>query len=128
MMTLGFRPLAGCGLFPKGSKEDQGVRWSFRPLAGCGLFLTWTVENIDEYMFPSPCGVWVVSAISDARPASIQSFRPLAGCGLFRRGVFTRLGAERFRPLAGCGLFLLCIVDMKCHGCFRPLAGCGLFL
>ena len=97
------------------------------PLRGVGCFNP-IVGDIVILKFPSPCGVWVVSAISDARPASIQSFRPLAGCGLFRRGVFTRLGAERFRPLAGCGLFLLCIVDMKCHGCFRPLAGCGLFL
>ena len=60
MMTLGFRPLAGCGLFPKGSKEDQGVRWSFRPLAGCGLFL-FQVRMVLLFV----------------------CFRPLAGCGLF---------------------------------------------
>ena len=37
----------------------------------------------EEGEFPSPCGVWVVS-IRTMRVMDIKySFRPLAGCGLF---------------------------------------------
>ena len=34
----------------------------FRPLAGCGLFLDSLKIDIFPRGFPSPCGVWVVSA------------------------------------------------------------------
>ena len=146
MMTLGFRPLAGCGLFPVGvNRPDQWI--SFRPLAGCGLFL----PNVRT-------ATWSTS------------FRPLAGCGLFRR-CFTYRTRTRvsvplrgvgcfdieiilsalwefpspcgvwvvsswqfkvrkwicFRPLAGCGLFPLVLVVLRPIASFRPLAGCGLF-
>ena len=36
---------------------------SFRPLAGCGLFLFAVYGFASLAEFPSPCGVWVVSAI-----------------------------------------------------------------
>ena len=55
-----FRPLAGCGLFPPPSRKAVQPG-SFRPLAGCGLFHQY-LENIAKLIvFPSPCGVWVVS-------------------------------------------------------------------
>ena len=58
--SLGFRPLAGCGLFPL-YPEDSPASRCFRPLAGCGLFRTILVTHIQSEQFPSPCGVWVVS-------------------------------------------------------------------
>ena len=80
----GFRPLAGCGLFLKTymvaiqgqvSVPLRGVGCfqsitnmiialtSFRPLAGCGLFPGVDGEwQLLAQKFPSPCGVWVVSA------------------------------------------------------------------
>ena len=79
----GFRPLAGCGLFPEvyGAKTMDAC---FRPLAGCGLFLTMDMGWRLYYLFPSPCGVWVVS--QQAYPIfRALGFRPLAGCGLFRQ-------------------------------------------
>ena len=78
---VGFRPLAGCGLFRALRRSFVANRVSV-PLRGVGCFLP-SARLSPPSWFPSPCGVWVVSAISDARPASIQSFRPLAGCGLF---------------------------------------------
>ena len=38
------------------------MRIDFRPLAGCGLFLPQTSHSACRKSFPSPCGVWVVSA------------------------------------------------------------------
>ncbi len=119
-------PLRGVGCFRALLHPVPYRRGVSVPLRGVGCFPRCAGVKAQR-LFPSPCGVWVVSAISDARPASIQSFRPLAGCGLFRRGVFTRLGAERFRPLAGCGLFLLPLLSPLITLSFRPLAGCGLF-
>ena len=77
-------------------------------------------------MFPSPCGVWVVSF----RVVGVGvggCFRPLAGCGLFPHGPGSRPDPAGFRPLAGCGLFPLYPEDSPASRCFRPLAGCGLF-
>ena len=55
-------------------------------------------------MFPSPCGVWVVSKPCLVQPMG-DCFRPLAGCGLFPLHVAERDMRHSFRPLAGCGLF-----------------------
>ena len=35
--------------------------WGFRPLAGCGLFHDKYTIKRQGIVFPSPCGVWVVS-------------------------------------------------------------------
>ena len=57
-------------------------------------------------MFPSPCGVWVVSPREGAAVVPLLRFRPLTGCGLFRKApVEVDRSKERFRPLTGCGLF-----------------------
>ena len=103
-LWTGFRPLAGCGLFHKGSKEDQGVRWSFRPLAGCGLF---------HY----------VRCSKELRPG----FRPLAGCGLFLSHATIYDCRDVSVPLRGVGCFRDVNVFVCSYRSFRPLAGCGLF-
>ena len=100
--------------------------------------------------FPSPCGVWVVSAMSALHTPFAAGFRPLAGCGLFQLLVQIICENQSFRPLAGCGLFpnYTCkivesngfpspcgvwVVSQRSRGLslsstsFRPLAGCGLF-
>ena len=127
MKTPSFRPLAGCGLFLC-PPDDAGVPRRFRPLAGCGLFpsgrclrhglsgvsvplrgvgcFTWVHRYCYRDKFPSPCGVWVVSAMAKHSSVS-EGFRPLAGCGLFRRcSACATHSMQSFRPLAGCGLFL----------------------
>ena len=118
-------------------------------MRGVGCFLGFAREAPELCLFPSPCGVWVVSKWTISITSS-EGFRPLTGCGLFldnRRntqaqgvsvplrgvGCFYSRSAKDwrdytgFRPLAGCGLFrdiILCL--NRFHG-FRPLAGCGLF-
>ena len=77
-------------------------------------------------MFPSPCGVWVVSPLRGG-PLPPLGFRPLAGCGLFRGRRHSNRGKACFRPLAGCGLFPPNQAGVQDRGGFRPLAGCGLF-
>ena len=148
-VSEGFRPLAGCGLFRRCSACATHSMQSFRPLAGCGLFPISDCMMGVLSLFPSPCGVWVVSILLSATLSS-SSFRPLAGCGLFPVriqqghrlqefpspcGVWVvsecagKHGHQKgFRPLAGCGLFLRLTIDNRAKSGFRPLAGCGLFL
>ena len=56
----------------------------FRPLAGCGLFPVRIQQGHRLQEFPSPCGVWVVSECA-GKHGHQKGFRPLAGCGLFRK-------------------------------------------
>ena len=102
--SLGFRPLAGCGLFPlfeckslkaavsvplRGVGCFDSVTWDkfsalgFRPLAGCGLFLAHRMRTLKPRRFPSPCGVWVVSARSLNLMAILTVSVPLRGVGCF---------------------------------------------
>ena len=99
---MGFRPLAGCGLF-HAERRSQKARGVSVPLRGVGCFLI-KINHPDVGGFPSPCGVWVVSGIS-RRLCGSTSFRPLAGCGLFLVSAMTVENTSGFRPLAGCGLF-----------------------
>ena len=99
-------------------------------------------------LFPSPCGVWVVSGtrqhLSRGRSVSV----PLRGVGCFRvrRKAWT---SKRFPSPCGvwvvsaptqynvivdefpspCGVWVVSrLFPKSCRpGCFRPLAGCGLF-
>ena len=82
MKTPSFRPLAGCGLFLS-RYQYRDAAPGFRPLAGCGLFPEKRTGGITMTTFPSPCGVWVVSAPPCTQIARRMCFRPLAGCGLF---------------------------------------------
>ena len=72
----------------------------------CGV---WVVSAPTQYNvivdeFPSPCGVWVVSRLfpKSCRPGC---FRPLAGCGLFRHEDRNELRAGVSVPLRGVGCF-----------------------
>ena len=55
-------PLRGVGCFIRVQAAPRAIR-GFRPLAGCGLFLELSNKDIRALLFPSPCGVWVVSRI-----------------------------------------------------------------
>ena len=119
-------PLRGVGCFYLLIKAVSHGKMFPSP---CGV---WVVSpkrktHTSTAVFPSPCGVWVVSAISDARPASIQSFRPLAGCGLFHIIVIQAGRNGCFRPLAGCGLFRLSGGDPSPLWVSVPLRGVGCF-
>ena len=79
----GFRPLAGCGLFLGNSYAERVQRVSV-PLRGVGCFVNVQQKRMEGLVsvplrgvgcfgnlsgagrriqeFPSPCGVWVVSA------------------------------------------------------------------
>ena len=78
-------------------------------------------------LFPSPCGVWVVSSIA-SRGVRLVSFRPLAGCGLFR--IIAKLRAFVFWFPSPCGVWVvsyrlaksLCIAPVSV-----PLRGVGCF-
>ena len=53
-------PLRGVGCFQQNRSDEKWAN-GFRPLAGCGSFLMKAYKAFDRNMFPSPCGVWVVS-------------------------------------------------------------------
>ena len=127
--TQCFRPLAGCGLFLLWAVVGlAGI--GFRPLAGCGLFPRRRWMPWASHVFPSPCGVWVVSVRALPPPRAIRGFRPLAGCGLFLERRRYNIPQHSFRPLAGCGLFrrfgragaafLGVSVPLRGVGCFNP--------
>ena len=54
-------PLRGVGCF-NDILEGIVTNAGFRPLAGCGLFHNGYEMECELFGFPSPCGVWVVSA------------------------------------------------------------------
>ena len=76
--------------------------------------------------FPSPCGLWVVSGFMYREVDDVMFPSP---CGVWvvspRAGL--QPGPPRFRPLAGCGLFRRSASPHFEAAGFRPLAGCGLF-
>ncbi len=121
----GFRPLAGCGLFPSAGVNKMLTGVVSVPLRGVGCFFG-TTRNLPFIWFPSPCGVWVVSDTSNAIVRKLLFPSP---CGVWVVSQRGRNGMRtgRFRPLAGCGLFLKSTVTLKATAGFRPLAGCGLF-
>ncbi len=147
-MTLGFRPLAGCGLF----QEEELEGWMedcFRPLAGCGLFLQVKLKDYITKVSVPLRGVGCFARSAATQTDDLVSV-PLRGVGCFRLRYFIHAYLMCFRPLAGCGLFLISsggdtnagwfpspcgvwVVSgasgmvMGARGCFRPLAGCGLF-
>ena len=95
----------------------------------CGV---WVVSAPTQYNvivdeFPSPCGVWVVSYNDCAIQFEIWFPSP---CGVWVVSyiILTETLVACFRPLAGCGLFLGYWQFKRGCESFRPLAGCGLFL
>ena len=74
-----------CGVWVvSGRSGRHGMQRGFRPLAGCGLFPTLYFEPRRYSAFPSPCGVWVVSGSKQPRrPRSAKVSVPLRGVGCF---------------------------------------------
>ena len=122
-----FRPLAGCGLFPVGSKTDL-ERLRFRPLAGVGCFCDKRCEACQYPEFPSPCGVWVVSHNEKRKQFELLVSVPLRGVGCFERIYRCKNGVVEFP--SPCGVWVVSEQWRKTMEItsFRPLAGCGLFL
>ena len=118
--------MRGVGCFRQGAASATGYQGFPSP---CGV---WVVSAPTQYNvivdeFPSPCGVWVVSRLfpKSCRPGC---FRPLAGCGLFPEILQSRSGFFRsFRPLAGCGLFPPRSIIRTGCSVSVPLRGVGCF-
>ena len=149
-----------------------GVGGCFRPLAGCGLFPVGSKTDLERLRFPSPCGVWVVSSGCKLRHGLSGVSVPLRGVGCFRIICGTSAKKKVSVPLRGVGCFYAKHLILAIHNefpspcgvwvvsgggsrmnwmsrfpspCgvwvvskisvingliqgFRPLAGCGLFL
>ena len=144
----GFRPLAGCGLFPSGRCLRHGLSGvsvplrgvgcfqygynkdtdykSFRPLAGCGLFPS-AQESMDIKKVSVPLrGV----GCFENRKEEIRVWAvsvPLRGVGCFVQQTNKAVGCKVSVPLRGVGCFYCFHSLFVAGGCFRPLAGCGLF-
>ena len=100
-----FRPLAGCGLFPR-RLHGCDAEICFRPLAGCGLFPSRVL-----------CSRWVIVSV------------PLRGVGCFLCMSRSATCGTVSVPLRGVGCFgMKCPTMKNASRSFRPLAGCGLFL
>ena len=74
------------------------------PLRGVGCFAKQAEYRARE-VFPSPCGVGVVSLGGLVAISSLFASVPLRGVGCFIAIVFTVAIFTSFRPLTGCGLF-----------------------
>ena len=102
--VLCFRPLAGCGLFPR-RLHGCDAEICFRPLAGCGLFPSRVL-----------CSRWVIVSV------------PLRGVGCFLCMSRSATCGTVSVPLRGVGCFgMKCPTMKNASRSFRPLAGCGLF-
>ena len=96
------------------------------PLRGVGCFPQ-SISQALQQLFPSPCGVWVVSNDRCNKTVNKIVSVPLRGVGCFSwrwsdDGIHCRFPSP-------CGVW---VVSENLYGCntgtsFRPLAGCGLF-
>ena len=142
-----FRPLAGCGLFPKTTRARISLP-GFRPLAGCGLFPR-NAHIPDEHSVSVP--LRGVGCFSDPlrRQHGARVSVPLRGVGCFAGKGADRVGKRVSVPLRGvgcfraedgrpqnkkfpspCGVWVVSEIWQSRSGffrSFRPLAGCGLF-
>ena len=123
----GFRPLAGCGLFRR-QQQNAGSNRVSVPLRGVGCFACPYPDCINDEMFPSPYGVWVVSPVRIRIASTMKCFRPLTGCGLFPKTTRARISLPGFRPLAGCGLFPHFVTLTFDATVSVPLRGVGCFV
>ena len=96
-------PLRGVGCFLLSDGLSRLYRVSV-PLRGVGCFCFYRHLHYRR-VFPSPCGVWVVSHLYSA-VQMMYGFRPLAGCGLFRN----------YAPTLG---IMLVSVPLRGVGCFE---------
>ena len=121
-----FRPLAGCGLFPR-RLHGCDAEICFRPLAGCGLFPSrvlcsrWVIVSVPLR------GVGCFLCMSRSATCGTVSV-PLRGVGCFGMKCPTMKNASRsFRPLAGCGLFRYWKRELERATVSVPLRGVGCF-
>ena len=96
----------GCGWFLHQFLQCKH-KWFSVPLRGVDCFYGWNFDVYEVYgVFPSPCGVWVVSMQHHASQANTSQVSvPLRGVGCFTKATTTCRSEGCFRPLAGCGLF-----------------------
>ena len=97
-------PLRGVGCF-SGACRLSRRRAGFRPLAGCGLFPCIYIRLPDGRGFPSPCGVWVVSRMGVLQMDYTKVSVPLRGVGCFRAAMSEGGVPEVSVPLRGVGCF-----------------------
>ena len=121
-----FRPLAGCGLFP-GYRDGSAALLVSVPLRGVGCF-PFVSKIMSAGLFPSPCGVWVVS--SKRMPKRMKATEvsvPLRGVGCFGMD-FTgvEIDPEVSVPLRGVGCFLYYVYYYHCFGTFP--SSCGVWV
>ena len=118
-------PLRGVGCFSDKSIKPLVLSVSV-PLRGVGCFPQ-SISQALQQLFPSPCGVWVVSNDRCNKTVNKIVSVPLRGVGCFSwrwsdDGIHCRFPSP-------CGVW---VVSENLYGCntgtsFRPLAGCGLF-
>ena len=135
-------PLRGVGCFSDKSIKPLVLSVSV-PLRGVGCFPQ-SISQALQQLFPSPCGVWVVSNDRCNKTVNkivsvplrggggvmtvyIAGFRPLAGCGLFLKTYMVAIQGQVSVPLRGVGCFQSITNMIIALTSFRPLAGCGLF-
>ena len=78
-------------------------------------------------MFPSPCGVWVVSTRCSGTTSPGTSFRPLAGCGLFPAGIrSSRCTRSRFP--SPCGVWVVSQIRASSRLYYPFPSPCGVWV
>ena len=140
-------PLRGVGCFSDKSIKPLVLSVSV-PLRGVGCFPQ-SISQALQQLFPSPCGVWVVSNDRCNKTVNKIVSVPLRGVGCFKLLDMLDFLVGVSVPLRGVGCFswrwsddgIHCrfpspcgvwVVSENLYGCntgtsFRPLAGCGLF-
>ena len=98
-------PLRGVGCF--GAKSEKRMReWMFPSPCGVWVVSEETARERQGLLFPSPCGVWVVSMISPCKDCTERLFP--SPCGVWVVSVRWHSGAESLTvsvPLRGVGCF-----------------------
>ena len=95
----------------------------------CGVWVV-SIEKLDNYKgakFPSPCGVWVVSREVRRGDRRGKVSVPLRGVGCFTMKKIIKEEFWGFRPLAGCGLFRYRLGGVTVSEVSVPLRGVGCF-
>ena len=121
-------PLRGVGCFADNSEKSRRRELFPSP---CGVWVvsrSRTTCRSSSAEFPSPCGVWVVSPAKQNERNKRKCFRPLAGCGLFRvcSGPLQVICVVSV-PLRGVGCFLCTKMRAPKGAVSVPLRGVGCF-
>ena len=95
-------------------------------MRGVGCFMAMCAYALDD-VFPSPCGVWVVSINARARERYYQFPSP---CGVWVVSLMPELVNSAAEFPSPCGVWVVSALKMvgRKTKSFRPLAGCGSFL